>query len=908
MPSSEDTIAFARKVFDKVPHRKPYGGLSSYEEQEREATRLAKKQCKYKLILDDVGDDESDELPMDARKKRSRKAGESHGSEDDEEPTLKRSEALEAIDISNLRKASRQAYLKKRRNQKLVELKDEIIDDEYLFGDGKRTEAEERELRCKKKVYALANENLKDIEDVSEYRMPEAYDQDGSINQEKRFGVALKRYRDANDGRRVKPFAEQEEWEEHQIRKGSLNYGSQDKHIPADDYQYVFEDGIDFVKVPMMNGIEYEDEFGGVTPNCSIARSKLQKLQDERKTLPIYSYREELLQAIEDHQVIVIVGETGSGKTTQIPQYLHEAGYTKHGKIACTQPRRVAAMSVAARVSEETGTKLGHEVGYSIRFEDCTSEKTVIKYMTDGMLLREFVSEPDLASYCVLMIDEAHERTISTDILFGLVKDIARFWKDLKLLISSATLDAEKFSDYFDSAPIFMIPGRKFHVDIYFTQSPEADYIDAAIVTVLQIHINEPPGDILVFLTGQEEIETVGELLRRRTSCLGSKIKEIIICPIYANLPTELQAKIFQPTPKGSRKVVLATNIAEASLTIDGIKYVVDPGFVKVKSYYPRTGMESLLVIPISKASAIQRAGRAGRTAPGKCYRLYTAYGYERDLKDNNVPEILRTNLTHVVLVLKRLGIHDLANYDFMDPPPLEALFKALEELFALGALNDKGELTKIGRQMVEFPLDPKLSKMIIASDKYQCSAEIITIAAMLTTGNSISYRPKELKVHAENAWLKFHQGNVGDHIGLLNVYNSWKENNFSSQWCYDNFIQVRSMKRARDIREQLEGLLEQVEIEHISNPNDFDAIKKAIASGFFHHSAKLQRSGAYQTVKNPCTVFIHGSSSLYKERPQWLIYHELVLTKRKYIRQVTELKPEWLIEIAPHYYQLADI
>lgn len=340
------------------------------------------------------------------------------------------------------------------------------------------------------------------------------------------------------------------------------------------------------------------------------------------------------------------------------------------------------------------------------------------------------------------------------------------------MLISSATLDAEKFSDYFDCAPIFKIPGRRFPVEIHYTKAPEADYLDAAVVTALQIHVTQPPGDgdILIFLTGQEEIETAEEIIKHRIKGLGTKIAELIICPIYANLPTELQAKIFEPTPEGARKVVLATNIAETSLTIDGIKYVIDPGFSKMKSYNPRTGMESLLVAPISKASANQRAGRSGRTGPGKCFRLYTAYNYMNDLEDNTVPEIQRTNLANVVLSLKSLGIHDLLNFDFMDPPPAEALLKALELLFALSALNKLGELTKVGRRMAEFPLDPMLSKMIVASDKYKCSDEIISIAAMLSVGNSIFYRPKDKQVHADNARMNFHVGNVGDHIALLKV------------------------------------------------------------------------------------------------------------------------------------------
>ncbi|XP_027168694.1 pre-mRNA-splicing factor ATP-dependent RNA helicase DEAH1-like isoform X1 [Coffea eugenioides] len=987
LSSSRETQAFAQQVFARVEHKA--SGPSLYQQREREAAMLVRKQRAYTLIEaddeeddaggsvgnksasmatqsrkednrnkkfrkraepqeDDEGDDEEvgngkeersvrrrtskddsdgseseeerlrdqrerEELERNIRERDAagtRKLTEQKLTKKEEEEAIRRSQALENDEIETLRKVSRQEYLKKREQKKLEELRDDIEDEQYLFDGVKLTEAEYRDLRYKKEIYELVKKRTQDADDVNEYRMPEAYDQEGGVNQEKRFSVALQRYRDPNAAEKMNPFAEQEAWEEHQIGKATLKFGSKNRKQKSDEYQFVFEDQIEFIKDTIMDGENVDQESSIEELNKSIAKSAFDKLQDDRKTLPVYPYRDELLQAINNHQVLVIVGETGSGKTTQIPQYLHEAGYTKRGKIGCTQPRRVAAMSVAARVSQEMGVKLGHEVGYSIRFEDCTSETTVLKYMTDGMLLREFLGEPDLASYSVVMVDEAHERTLSTDILFGLVKDIARFRPDLKLLISSATLDAEKFSDYFDSAPIFKIPGRRFPVEIHYTKAPEADYLDAAIVTALQIHVTQPPadGDILVFLTGQEEIETAEEILKQRTRGLGTKIAELIICPIYANLPTELQAKIFEPTPEGARKVVLATNIAETSLTIDGIKYVIDPGFCKMKSYNPRTGMESLLVTPVSKASANQRAGRSGRTGPGKCFRLYTAHNYQYDLEDNTVPEIQRTNLANVVLTLKSLGIHDLLNFDFMDPPPAEALLKALELLYALGALNKLGELTKVGRRMAEFPLDPMLSKMIVASDKYKCSDEIISIAAMLSIGNSIFYRPKDKQVHADNARLNFHMGNVGDHIALLKVYSSWKETNFSTQWCYENYIQVRSMKRARDIRDQLEGLLERVEIEVTSNVNDLEAIKKAITSGFFPHSARLQKNGSYRTVKHPQTVHIHPSSGLAQVLPRWVVYHELVLTTKEYMRQVTELKPEWLVEIAPHYYQLKDV
>ncbi|XVF68558.1 hypothetical protein PTKIN_Ptkin11bG0012400 [Pterospermum kingtungense] len=575
-------------------------------------------------------------------------------------------------------------------------------------------------------------------------------------------------------------------------------------------------------------------------------------------------------------------------------------------QIGCTQPQRVAAMSVAARVSQEMGVRLGHEVGYSIRFEDCVSEKTVLKYMTDGMLLRELLGDSVLASYSVIMVDEAHERAISTNILFGLLKDIARFRPDIKLLISSATLDVEKFSDFFYSAPIFNIPGRQFRVDTYFTKAPEADYMDAAIVTVLKMHVSEDRGDILVFLPSQDEIDTVEQCLRNMISLLGTKIADLIICPIYANLPTELQAKIFEPTPEGARKVVLATNIAETSLTIDGIRYVIDPGFFKMKSYNPSTGMESLLVTPISRASADQRAGRAGRTGPGKCFRLYTKYSYLTKMDQNTTLEIQRTNLASVVLSLKSLGIDDVLNFDFMDPPLSGALLKALELLYALGALDDCGKLTKIGRLMAEFPLDPMLSKMIVASDKYKCSDDVISIAAMFSVGNSIFYRPKDKKVHADNAKMNLHTGNVGDQIALIKVYNSWRETNYSPIWCHENYIQVRSMKHARDIRDQLKGLLERVGIELQSSPNDIEAI----TSGFFPNLARLQKGGIYETMKHSHTVDIHPSTGFAMAgfRPRCVVYHELVLTTKEYMRQVIEVKPEWLVEIAPHYYKMKDI
>lgn len=457
--------------------------------------------------------------------------------------------------------------------------------------------------------------------------------------------------------------------------------------------------------------------------------------------MPVFEYKADFVRLLAEHQCIVLVGETGSGKTTQIPQWCVEYARSMGTKgVCCTQPRRVAAMSVAQRVSEEMDVTLGQEVGYSIRFEDCSSAKTILKYMTDGMLLREGMSDPMLDAYQCILLDEAHERTLATDILMGVLKEVIKQRFDLKLVIMSATLDAGKFQQYFDNAPLMNVPGRTHPVEIFFTPEPERDYLEAAIRTVIQIHMcEEIAGDILLFLTGQEEIEVACKRIKREIDNLGPEVGDLKCIPLYSTLPPNLQQRIFEdPPPNKSngaigRKVVVSTNIAETSLTIDGVVFVIDPGFAKQKVYNPRIRVESLLVSPISKASAQQRAGRAGRTRPGKCFRLYTEKAFKNEMQDNTYPEILRSNLGSVVLQLKKLGIDDLVHFDFMDPPAPETLMRALELLNYLAALDDDGNLTDLGAVMAEFPLDPQLAKMLIASCNHNCSNEILSITAMLS-------------------------------------------------------------------------------------------------------------------------------------------------------------------------------
>lgn len=816
-------------------------------------------------------------------------------------------------DVAELRALARQKYLTKREEERFVLLEKEVAEleeDVKEYGWDNLTRREQDEIKHKREVLQIITEK-RNLNKEEGFSLQDDYlNEDGKINKKRKEEALFAKYKESG-----KVISDYDQWENQQVEKVKKTKISHPDDIIApnqDQYDYVFDDSqnIDFMVDEQSTMTE---EQKALENRIKEEENRIKTIDEVRKSLPVYKYRTELLEAIKKHQVLIVVGETGSGKTTQLPQYLFEDGYTANGmKVACTQPRRVAAMSVATRVADEMGVRLGHEVGYSIRFEDKTNEKTVIKYMTDGMLLREFLTDPELSGYSALMIDEAHERTLSTDILFGLVKDITRHRPDLKLLISSATMNAEKFSNYFDGAPIFNIPGRRFPVDIHYTKQPEANYIHAAITTVFQIHTSQGPGDILVFLTGQEEIETMSENLIETCKKLGSSIKEMIVCPIYANLPSELQSKIFEPTPENARKVVLATNIAETSITIDGIVYVIDPGFVKENVYNPSTGMESLIVTPCSRASADQRAGRAGRVGPGKCFRLFTKWSYYNELPGNPTPEILRTNLASVVLLLLSLGINDLINFDFMDAPSSDTLIKSLELLYALGALNSKGQLTKIGRQMAEFPIDPMLSKVLLSSERFNCTNEILSIISILGESAALFYRPKEKKLMADSARDGFTK--TSDHLTLLEVYKQWEDSGYSSQWCRDNFLQYKSLVRARNVRDQLERLCGRVEI-LVKSKNDVierdeknltTDIEKAIVSGYFPNAAKLSKNGdGYRSLKKNQSVYIHPSSVLFKLKPppKLLIYHELVLTSKEFMRNCIPIQQKWLTELAPHYF-----
>lgn len=621
-----------------------------------------------------------------------------------------------------------------------------------------------------------------------------------------------------------------------------------------------------------------------------------------RRKLPCYEARADCVKLIKDNQNSVLIGETGSGKTTQVPQFLLAAGFADKGAIAVTQPRRVAAMSVAARVAQEMDVELGAEVGYNIRFEDVTSEKTRIKYLTDGMLLRECMTDPELRNYSVVILDEAHERTLSTDILFGLIKQVLVKRPELRCLVMSATLQAESFQEYWGGAPLLRVPGRMFPVETFFSMRPQKDYVEAAVDVVVNIHQLEPTGDILLFLCGEEEIENACAEIESRAY---TEKKPVMVLPLYSTLPMMQQRKVFPPAPEGTRKIIVSTNIAETSVTIDGVVYVVDPGLFKQKLYNPRTHAESLLVSPISKASAMQRAGRAGRTRPGKCFRLYTPETFNTELPESTYPEIIRSNLSAVVLQLKTLGVEDLVHFDFMEPPSPESMMRALEMLHFLGAVDDECDLTEAGRQMAALPIDPHLGRTLTASAHLGCLQEAIYIVAMLSIPPPYQ-RPRQYQKMADKAHQFFASG-MGDHLSMLNTYSHYLATDSKADFCRDSFLSERSMKQAEDVSRQIGGICRRQGLEAISKAQHVDSLtvnlRKSFTEGFFMQAAYIEGGGKhYMTVRDQQMAYIHPSSFL-THKPEWVLYHETMVTDRLYMRTVSAITPEMLIEVAPKFY-----
>ena len=648
---------------------------------------------------------------------------------------------------------------------------------------------------------------------------------------------------------------------------------------------------------------------------------ELRSIDEQRKGLPVYAVRDAIVASVRASPVLVVVGETGSGKTTQLPQFLLDD--LARPNIACTQPRRVAALTVAQRVAVERRCVLGEEVGYTVRFDDKTSRQTRLKYMTDGMLLRECLIDPLLKRYDIIILDEAHERTIATDILLGLLKAARERRKgSFRLIIMSATLDVEGYQGFFPESSAIYIRGRQHPVDVFYLSAPQESYLDALVAAVLQLHHDEGEGDILGFLTGQEEIEVAHRLINERIKALtdsdidGSRAgrRKLHVVPMYAALPPDKQLLAFEPVPEGDRKVVLSTNIAETSITIPGIRYVVDPGFVKSRSFNPGLGADLLQVLPISKAQAWQRTGRAGREGPGKCYRLFTEEAF-MGLKEVAQPEIQRANLASVVLQLKSMNIKDPLTFDFMDPPPKASLIRALELLYGLQALDPLGNLTDLGRELARLPVDPMFARAIIKSEEIGdgCLQPVIAIVAMISCDATVFVTPSSAKQEARQAHSRFFSP-FGDHQTLLAVYQSWRATPQKKRkaWCKDNYINARALTKAHDIFQQILGHClrgrdgqtpHSVSAAEFTSEPDPVQIRRALVSGLFPHAARRQHNGSYRVIATGLEVKLHPSSVLHGRAPECVVFNEVIKTTRQYVRGITKIESAWLPELAPFFF-----
>lgn len=639
-------------------------------------------------------------------------------------------------------------------------------------------------------------------------------------------------------------------------------------------------------------------------------------LDNERRRLPVWHVKKSLVHAVKTSPVLIIVGETGSGKTTQIPQFLLDGGFTSgNGIIACTQPRRVAALTVAQRVARERNSSVGGEVGYTVRFDDCTSKSTKLKYMTDGMLLREALLDPLLCRYSVILLDEAHERTIATDILLGLLK-AARDKRrgSFRLIIMSATLDVEGYQRFFPDSKAVYVKGRQYPVEVFYVNQPQESYLDALVAAVIQIHADEDEGDILGFLTGQEEIEVAQRLIIERSNLLHgnaslANLGKLHVVPMYAALPPDKQMLAFEPVPTGDRKVVLSTNIAETSITIPGIRYVVDTGFVKSRSFNARLGADLLQVLPVSQAQAWQRTGRAGREGPGKCYRLFTEEAF-LGLKEITQPEIQKANLSSVVLQLKSMNIQDPLKFDFMDPPPKASLIRALELLYALQALDSAGNLTELGRNLARLPVDPMYARSIIMSADTTCCQDILAIIAMVSCDATIFLSPSNAKEESRDAHRRF-SSPYGDHQTMLAVYRSWSSIPVKQRrsWCRENFVNPRALTKANDIFKQLlqqtGRICPRILKPQKEEPDQLE-IRRGLVFGLFPHAARRQHNGSYKVIATGLEVKIHPSSVLHSKTPECIIFNEVIRTSRQYVRGVTSIDASWLPEIAPFFFMKA--
>lgn len=700
---------------------------------------------------------------------------------------------------------------------------------------------------------------------------------------------------------------------------------------------------------------EEDEEYGssskGYQTSSRMNRNNLSQRANElleiRKKLPIYQHQDKILDYINRNQVTVIIGETGSGKSTQIPQFLMPLNKKQ---IAVTQPRRVAAASLATRVSEEFGCVLGEEVGYQVRFSNITdAHKTKLKYLTDGMLLREIMLDDKLRKYSTIIIDEAHERTILTDLIMGFLKEliITKKRRDLKIIIMSATLNAELFSKFFEHAPILFVEGKMYPVSKHYLGESSEDIVDTMVRSIVQLNMSEQAGDILCFLPGQEEIDNCVNILQSISPDLPKEAPMIVALPLYAALSPAQQLKIFESVSGRKRKVILATNIAETSITVSGVKYVIDSGLRKVKIWKHELGLSTLLTTPISQASAKQRAGRAGRESVGKVYRLYLENVFLNKLPKQQESEIMRNDIVLPILTLKKIGVDDLLNWTWLEHPGKEAILSALNTLYTLGALNDSGKITSLGFKMAVLPLPPQLSVVLLSAIDFGVLTHVIDIVSCLSVDNLIMNVFSGSGELRDEVNFKRRQycplgTKLGDLIAFKEYFNYFKElynaNKIAElkSWCKEMFFSFKGFKNVLRVRAQLKeyilatikqddsltkhekelqlknlkAQLEQDELaddedddeEYVHKPLDVPLVLKSFLKGYITNTAIGMPDRSFRTCSTGQLISIHPSSNLFgKSNLDAIMYIEYVYTAKAYGRSCSAVELSWLQEIAPH-------
>lgn len=628
-------------------------------------------------------------------------------------------------------------------------------------------------------------------------------------------------------------------------------------------------------------------------------------MEIDYKSLPVYEQKERILEALKSNQVVVVQSPTGSGKTTQIPIILHEAGYDAAGMIAVTQPRRIAALSVSEFIAKQLGTTYPGLVGYKMRFEDKTDSTTKIKIMTDGILLQEMKLDPWLSKYSVIMVDEAHERSLNIDFVLGLLKRVLEERKEFKVIVSSATINAEAFSKYFNDCPIVTIETQTFPVTMVYdppaiSASTISETASAALLakisgTVERILQNGDDGGILIFLPGEKIIKDCMSLLDRAPFA-----KKLHTLPLYGRLSKEDQERVFLPAPKGKKKVIISTNIAETSITISDITYVIDSGLAKLNFYNPHTFTSSLVETQVSKASCNQRRGRAGRTKPGTCYRLY----HKKDFETRpmyTLEEIYRTDLSEVVLQMADLGITDFAGFDFISPPGTENIYGAVDTLNMLGALDKDNSLSSIGKMMVEFPLEPRISRIIVESImRYPDVLEEILVAASFLSTSSPFILPPGKEMEARKAHHAF-RDMQGDFVSYLNLFNAWlkcDDNEKKEKFCEKNYLDEKIMREIENIDSQLKDIIFHLNIPVIGGGSKADYLT-CIGAGMIQFVCIRKKKECYQSLTAD-NIFIHPGSVMFKQDPLYIVAGEIVRTSRMYAMSVSPLTKSILMQISP--------